>query len=357
MTHPGRVERPSARGATARRLLLALGAVVAGCKKPPLAPDGGASAAPAPDGGGEITVREKLIRAQVVISIAAPASQRLEEAVQAAFSEVQALDDVLSDWKEGSELVELNRKAGEGPQQVSTTLFELLKTAKGLAEATGGAFDPTFASLHGLWSFDPEAPRIPTEAELEARLPLVGHRHLQLDEARRTAALAKQGVRVGVGAVSDGFAAHRASQALLARGFPDHLVLIAGDGVARGKKYGRPWRIAIRHPETGGFHGTIDLVDEGISTSGNYYKFFEKDGVRYHHILDPRTGRPARGTSGVTVVAKDARLADGWGTGLFVLGPERGLPVAQEHGLEALWFDESFKVTGTPKMLERVKPL
>jgi thiamine biosynthesis lipoprotein len=148
-----------------------------------------------------------------------------------------------------------------------------------------------------------------------------------------------------------------ASKTLTARGYPHHLVLIGGDGVARGRRHARAWKVAIRDPQTGGFYGAIELADEGVATSGNYHKFFERDGVRYHHLLDPRTGLPARGTSSVTVLAKDALLADGWATALFVLGPKRGLEVATREGLEALWFDEAFVVTGTPKMLQRIQRL
>lgn len=325
-------------------------ALLCGCKKAAPIADAGS-----PDAGQEVTVREKVIRAPVVITVAAPPSPAVEAAIEAAFAEVESLDDVLSDWKEKSELVAFNQHAGEGPQKVSPTLFELLKTARGYAEASGGAFDPTFASLHGLWSFNAEAPRKPTDAELKERLPLVGWQQLVLDEKAQTAALTKKGVRVGLGAVGDGFAAQRASQVLIGKGFPNHLVLIGGDGVARGVRYERPWRIAIRDPQTGGFYGAVDLHDEGVSTSGSYQKFFELDGVRYHHIINPRTGYPARGTTAVTVLAKDARLADGWGTTLFVLGPDAGYPVAVKNGLEVLWFDEAYQVSGTPGMLGRIK--
>ena len=332
-------------------LVVALSLCAAACRRPAGSADAGAPLE------AEVTVRERTIRAQVVITVAAKASPGLEAAIEEAFGEVQKVDDVLSDWRDGSELAALNRAAGQGPRKVSAPLFELLRTARGLSEASDGAFDVTFASLHGLWRFDQEAPRIPTDAELKERLPLLGYRHLVLDEAAQTAALDAPGVRVGLGALGDGYASHLASAALTRRGFPDHLVLIGGDGVGRGRRKDRAWRVAIRHPESGGFHGAVELHDEGVATSGNYERYFVQDGVRYHHLLDPKTGRPSRGASSVTVLAKDGLLADGWATALFVLGPQRGLEVARREGLEALWFDEEFRLTGTPGMLARVQPL
>jgi FAD:protein FMN transferase len=334
-----------------RYLFLSL-ALLCGCKKAAPTADAGSL-----DAGHDVTVRERVIRAQVAITVAAPPSPAVEAAIEEAFGEVEKLDEVMSDWKDKSELLAFNQQAGQGPQKVSPTLFELLKTARGYSEASGGAFDPTFASLHGLWRFSAENPRKPTDAELKEKLPLVGWQQLVLDEKAQTAELTKAGVRVGLGALGDGFAAHRASQVLIARGFPNHLVLIAGDGVARGVRYDRPWRIAIRDPQTGGFYGAVDVRDEGVSTSGSYQKFFELDGVRYHHIINPRTGYPARGTTAVTVLAKDARLADGWGTTMFVLGPDAGYPVAVKNGLEVIWFDEDDKVSGTPGMLQRIVKL
>ncbi len=335
------------------RLLLALLVLSAGCKRNPTPIDAGLRT---PDAGEAIiTVRERTIRARVTLSIAAPASEALEQACTAAFDEVQHLDEVMSDWRDTSELSTLNKAAGEGPVPVSPQLLEMLETAYRISEQSNGAFDVTFASLGGLWSFRSEAPRIPTPEELAEKLPLIGYRNLALDAG--TAAITKKGTRVGLGALGDGYAAHRASAILTARGFPDHLILIGGDGVARGRRSDRPWRVGIRDPQNQGIWGTVELFDEGVATSGNYQKFFVKDGVRYHHLIDPSTGMPSRGASAVTVLAKDAVQADGWATALFVLGPVKGLPIAQKYGLEALWFDESFVVSGTPKMLERVQRL
>lgn len=336
--------------------------LLTGCKRsPPSGPlpiDAGRSEA-LPDAGptSVVTMREKTIRAKVTITVAAPESAELSRAFDEAFAAVERLDDVMSDWRDTSELAKLNKQAGQGPMPVTPEMFELLETAFLLSEQSDGAFDVTFASLGGLWSFRADAPRMPTPEELAAKLPLVGYRALSLDATKKTAEITKPGTRVGLGALGDGYAAHRASAALTARGFSDHLVLIGGDGVARGTRSDRPWRVGIRDPEMGGIWGTLELHDEGVATSGNYQKFFMKDGVRYHHLIDPKTGMPSRGASSVTVLAKDALLADGWATALFVLGPVKGLPIAQKYGVEALWFDEAFVVSGTPGIMARAQRL
>ena len=276
-------------------------------------------------------------------------------AIDAAFAEIERIEPALSDWKDVSELNTLNKRAGTEPMPVSPELFELLTFSRRLSEASEGAFDITFASMRGLWSFKPGEERVPTAAELNERLPLIDYHRVVLDPVKRTAAITRAGSRIGLGSVSDGYSAHRASLILTQRGYPDHLVLSGGDGCASGARLDRPWRVGIRDPETGGIWGALALQDEAIATSGNYQKFFLKDGVRYHHILDARTGMPARGTSSVTVITKGALMADGWATTLFILGPKRGLEVARQEGLDALWFDEDFVVTGTPGMLARIQ--
>jgi thiamine biosynthesis lipoprotein len=335
-----------------RTVVVSLCLALSACKAKPVVVDAGTS-----DAGAlaQVTVRERTIRAKVTLSVAAPPSRALDEAFEAAFNEVERLDLVMSDWRETSELNSLNKAAGGPPMPVSPELFEMLSTGFDISERSGGAFDVTFASLSGLWSFRPEAPRIPTDAELAEKLPLVGYRALELDAG--TARISRVGTRVGLGALGDGYAAHKASAMLTAKGFPDHLVLVSGDGVSRGRRSDRQWRVGIRDPETGGIWGTLDLNDEGVATSGNYQKYFLKDGVRYHHLIDPSTGRPSRGASSVTVLAKDAVQADGWATALFVLGPIKGRPIAEKNGIEALWFDEGFVVSGTPRILARAQRL
>lgn len=123
---------------------------------------------------------------------------------------------------------------------------------------------------------------------------------------------------------------------------------------ASGSKFGEAWKIGIRHPRSEGVIATLRLKDEAISTSGNYERFFIKEGVRYHHILDPKTGRPAQDLASVSVVARSTIISDGFSTGLFVLGVNRGMEVAKREGLEVLFIDEQLVTTPTPSLASRL---
>ncbi len=294
----------------------------------------------------------------VSVSVAAPESPAVLAAIDAAFAEIDRLQEVLSEWRPSSQLAELNRRAGEGPVTVDAELIETARIAREVAEASGGAFDPTWAALSGLWDFRAAEPRLPDPAELARRVGLIDYRQLTIDASRRTLALSRPGMKVGLGGVAKGYVVDRASATLTARGYPHHLVVAGGDLYAAGRKASKRWTIGVRAPQGVGLYGTLELEDQGVATSGNYERYFIKDGVRYHHILDPATGYPARGLSSVTAVAKSAALADAFATAVFVLGAERGLALAAARSdLEVLLFDdERFAARRSADLVVRVAP-
>jgi FAD:protein FMN transferase len=325
------------------------------CACPPAKP---ACAPPSPPAEAKVTMRAQTHMATYVsITVVAASSGPLDQAIDAAFEEVARLESDLSEWRDSSELSALNARAGTTPMAVSEELFGLLELSEELGRKSEGAFDVTFGSLVGLWDFRMERQRVPSRAELAARLPLVDYRRIRLDPRERMALLEQEGARVGLGAIAKGYAVDRASAVLAARGFGDHLIIAGGDGYAAGRRGDRKWRVGIRDPQGGGIFGMVEVADEGFATSGTYEKFFVQDGVRYHHIMDPRTGMPAPGTSSVTVLAPNATLADGWSTALFVLGSDRGRAIAEREGLDALWFDEAFVVSATPRLKARIEPV
>jgi len=234
----------------------------------------------------------------------------------------------------------------------------VLQQAQAISAETDGAFDVTAAALFGLWDFKAPEPTLPADAEIEARRARVDYRKLVVDPQARTAQLLLPEMRVGLGAIAKGYVVDRVCAVLAQRGFPDHLVVAGGDLYASGAPPGRRWRVAIRHPADRHLLGFIEVQDQGVATSGNYEKFFLKDGVRYHHLLDPATGRPARGLSSATAVARSAMLADAYATALFVLGRERALALARTRSdLEALLFDEQYRQHATAGLAERIRPL
>ncbi|HEV8396389.1 MAG TPA: FAD:protein FMN transferase [Vicinamibacterales bacterium] len=253
-------------------------------------------------------------------------------AVDAVFAEFDRLDRMMSVWKEGSDVLRLNQAAGREPVRVSAETIEVLTAARQVSEWTGGKFDVTFGALSGLWRFDQDQDDgIPSRAAVAARLPDVDYTALDIDAARGTAFLRRPGMRAHLGGIGKGYAIDRAAAILRARGFHDFMIQSGGDLFVSGRRGGRPWRLGIRDPRgpVDRSFATLDLTNGTFSTSGDYERFFIKDGRRYHHILDPDLGEPARGCRSVTILADTAVLADGLSTGVFVLGPEKGMALIE----------------------------
>jgi thiamine biosynthesis lipoprotein len=253
-------------------------------------------------------------------------------AIDAVFSEFDRLDALMSVWKDGSDIQRLNAAAGDHPVRVSAEVREVLRTAHQVSDWTGGKFDVTFGALSGLWKFDHDQDnRIPDRADVLKRLPLVDYRRLKIDDEAGTAFLERRGMRAHLGGIGKGYAVDRAVAILRQRGITDFIVQAGGDMYVSGRRGDRPWRVAIRDPrgpEDRSF-AALDLTDGSFSTSGDYERFFMKDGRRYHHILDPDLGEPATACRSVTIAADNATLADALSTGVFVVGPEEGMKLVE----------------------------
>ena len=208
----------------------------------------------------------------------------------------------------------------------------MLRTARQVSEWTGGKFDVTFGALSDVWKFDHDQDnRVPAPAEIAARLPLIDYRAVVIDEAARTVFVARPGMRVHVGGIGKGYAVDRAVAILRARGVRDFMVQAGGDLYVAGQPGDDPWRLGINDPRgaPNESFATIELRDSTFSTSGDYERSFIQDGQRYHHMLDPATGQPARGAVSVTIVAASATIADGLSTGVFIMGPEAGMALVE----------------------------
>lgn len=283
-----------------------------------------------------------------------------EEAAEAVFEVFRRVDAVMSEWQESSPLSEVNRRAGGEPVAVPAELREVIRRGLEIGELTGGAFDVTWAALWGLWDFRAPTPSVPPAEEIDRRARLVDFRKVELDEAAGTVRLPEPEMMIGLGGIAKGYALAEAAEALRARGLEDFLLVSGGQVYAAGSRSDRPWRVGVRDPRGGpeDFFALVELADASASTSGDYERYFVADGVRYHHILDPRTGRPARGLRSATVVAADAVLADALSTGIFVMGPEAGLALAERlPGVEAVLVDEEGKVLTTSGLEDRLEIL
>jgi thiamine biosynthesis lipoprotein len=273
-------------------------------------------------------------------------------AMDAAFDEVVREEALFSEYQASSEISAINRAAGDSAVEVHPEVFGLLQRSLWASRTTGGAFDMTFASCGGLWSIRDQ--RVPDDAGVAACLETIGYAKVRLDERNSSVLLPDSKMRIGLGGIAKGYGVDRAADVLLARGVTNFIVDGGGDMRVEGSDVDGPWTVHIAHPRRPDqVFETVRLSHGSIVTSGDYLRYFERDGVRYHHILDPATGRPARRSIQVTVVAPTATDADALATGLFVLGPERGLPVvASLPGVEALFFapDESVQASkGFPR--------
>ena len=279
----------------------------------------------------------------------APADQmdKAEEALAAATASLRATEVRFMSWRiAGSEIHTLNEADAGQLVALSPETIQLLHAARDLADETDGAFDVTFAPVFGLWAAAGKANRLPTGEQLRRALDVSGWKHFQLQE---DAVLKHEGEsRVDLGGIAKGYGIDRAVAAMQSVGVLGGLIDVGGDvrcfGVHRD---GRPWRVRIQNPfapdDPRRSLGIVSLQAGAVCTSGNYRRFFEIDGKKYSHIIDPRTGRPTDFAPSVTVVAATATQADAWATALSVLGPEGLRAIDPEAGIEAMI------VVGTPK--------
>jgi FAD:protein FMN transferase len=251
----------------------------------------------------------------------------------AVFAEFERLEALMSVWRPGSDIMRLNAAAGDHPVTVSPEVVEVLGVARQVSEWTDGTFDVTFGALSDLWKFDHDQDNtIPDPAIVRERLQLVDYRALDVDPRAGTAFLRRKGMRAHLGGIGKGYAVDRAVTMLRLRGLRDFMIQAGGDLYVAGLKDGRPWRLGIRDPRgpAGKSFALLDLSDGTFSTSGDYERFFLKDGRRYHHILDLKRGEPARGCRSVTLVTDRAVLADALAKGVFILGPDAGMALVEK---------------------------
>ena len=289
-----------------------------------------------------------------VLLPATPDSAQAAEEVFAVFDEVDAR---MSEWKESSPLSSLNRSGGN-PTPLPADLRAVIKRGLRLGEQTGGAFDITWAALWGLWDFKSDAPRPPSKEALKAAVARVNFRDVQIDDVEGTVTLTKPEMKLGLGGIAKGYALERAASVLRARNIDDFMLSAGGQILAAGRKGKREWQVGIRDPRQGrgDFFALLKAENVSVSTSGDYERYFIVDGVRYHHILDPRTGMPARGVRSVTIVAEDPVSADALSTAVMVMGVRSGVALLQRlPDVEGLIVDERGELHMTAGIQPRLR--
>jgi len=245
-------------------------------------------------------------------------------ALESVFQEAVRIDRLMSTYKDDSEISKINREAAEAPVKSGEELYRLISRSLEISVLTEGAFDITYESVGQHYDFR-ERQR-PDDMTVESELENIDFRYVQLDDVAGTVRFARKGVRINLGGIAKGYVVERGINILRARGIQNAIVTAGGDSRLLGDRRGRPWMVGIRDPRKDGEVAiSVPLADEAISTSGDYERFFDEDGVRYHHIIHPASGTPAGGVHSATVFGPDAVTTDALSTSVFVMGVDRGL--------------------------------
>jgi FAD:protein FMN transferase len=341
ITHPVIGRKPLARILSVGGSTLLATAVLWGCTSSP-----------------KVYTRSQLLMGTTVeITAVSTDEAKAYDAMTAAFGEIRRLENLLSTYIPASELSRVNQAAGINPVAVSLEVLYVVQEALRIAQLTEGGFNIAIGPAIDLWRVT-DQPRIPTASELGAVRLLIQYENIKWDEKDRTIFLTQKGMRIDVGGIGKGYAADQAEAILRRSGIDNGIIAVAGDIKAFGRKPDRTaWNIAIQHPRRQDIPlAELDLENEAVSTSGDYERVFMKEGRRYHHILDPMTLQPADRSQSVTVVAKQGIFTDALSTGIFVMGPEKGMALLEQlPGVEGVIVDAQGRVSVSSGLKSRLK--
>jgi FAD:protein FMN transferase len=273
------------------------------------------------------------------VTIQVPGGEKEIAIIDKALDRMEEVDRKFSMNDPGSILYEFNNK---GTPVTDPEIIRIMKRAVRVSELSGGKFDVTVYPLMKLWGFY-DTMRLPSKGEIKQALKNVGYKYLAIKEGKMTKA--KEGVAVDIGGIAKLYALEEGANVLKKAGVKTALIDAGGDIYAIGKYKGKDWKIGIRNPRGDGVIGALDVSDMLVISSGDYERYFEKDGVRYHHLMDPATGYPARGLSSVTILCRNPETADGLSAAVFIMGMKKGFELAKKQGnFEAIAVTEDQKV-------------
>lgn len=271
-------------------------------------------------------VEDGIMGTRIVVELWAENRDQGDAAIEAVLAEMRRIDTDMSTYKPTSEVSIVNTQAAATPVRISQELFELLTNALEYSRITDGAFDITYASVGYLYDFRGHVR--PTQTQIERALPGINYRHVLLDPKARTVKFSQAGIRIDLGGIGKGHAVDQGIRVLQSRGIAHALVTAGGDSRIIGDRFGKPWVVGIRHPDRKEeVIARIPLEDAAISTSGDYERYFDEDGVRYHHIIDPHTGQSASKVRSATLIGPTATRTDGLSKTAFVLGAQRAIEI------------------------------
>jgi len=289
----------------------------------------------------------KLMGSRFDITVVANSENEGNQYIYLAVSEITRIEKVISSWDPNSETSDINKNSGIKPVKVSEELFNLVERSLAISKLTNGAFDISYASMDRIWKFDGSMQTMPSEENIKESVLKVGYKNIILNKENQTVFLKLKGMKIGFGAIGKGYAADKAKALLKNKGVKAGIINASGDLNAWGKQAnGKDWMVAIKNPlNKEKVFSWLPVNNAAVVTSGNYEKFVKFNGIRYSHIIDPRTGYPSTGIISVTIFTKNAEFADAISTSIFVMGVDTGLDfINQLKGVECIIVDESNKV-------------
>jgi thiamine biosynthesis lipoprotein len=349
---PDRDLRPSAAKASA-----------SAAPAPPRANAAPASAAAPPFAPVLVSLEDKAMGTRILLkAFTTPAhdGDKVRPIVEKALGEIRRLEALMTTWRPDSELSQINAAAGKKAVKVSPATLSVIQKSIWMSKESEGVFDITFEAMHGLWRFDEDhEEKIPPADAVKAARALIDYRKIKVDPDKSTVMLEKAGMRMSLGGIAKGYAVDVAARVLREAGLTSFFVQAGGDLYVLGRKPdGSAWRVGVRDPrgrDESDFFATLEVENHAFSTAGDYERSFVKDGKRYHHIVDPRTGYPATENRSVTIWAKDAFTADAIDDAVFILGPEKGLKLVESvDDCGAVIVDEHNKVWVSNRLKEKL---
>lgn len=283
-----------------------------------------------------------------------------EKNIDKVIGEIVRIEALISDWKMTSQVSEVNRNAGIQAVKVDREVFDLTKRALYFSIISEGAFDISFAAMDRIWRFDDSMEKLPTPEEIAKAIEKIGYQNIELNEAESTIFLTKSGMKIGFGSTGKGYAAYKASEFAKSLGIKGGIIDASGDMQTWGTQPdGEFWKIGITNPKKRfEYVDILALKNAAVTTSGDYEKFILIDGVRYSHIINPKTGMPSTGLTSVTVIGPNAEMCNGFSTSLMVLGKKDGLKLINQHPLyAAIMITDKGKIIKSKKIRKLKKRL
>lgn len=292
------------------------------------------------------------------ISLVAKDSLQAEKSIDEVIAEISRIEYLISDWKPETQISQVNRNAGIAPVRVDPEVFELCKSALYLSKITNGAFDISFAAMDRIWKFDGSMTEMPSSEAIKKSVEKVGYQNIILDSINSSIFLKNKGMKIGFGALGEGYATDRCRKLMIEKGIKAGLINATGDISCWGTQAsGKTWKIGITNPKhTDKLLAVVPIETGAVTTSGSYEKYVVFEGKRYSHIINPKTGYPVSGLCSVSVFGPDAQTANGLSTSLMVLGKDAGLSLLEQFPhYSALLITDSGKILKSKKL--RLKKL